>query len=258
MAKITISHYLNKKLKPTVGVGNYEGELAYPVYIRISYERTNQRIKSKWIHFDVTEREFETDKRIQAVKLYETEIIDDIFRCQENSSFDDIAEKLGFYLEHLIRLYMKIMIQKKEIIEYILSFISSKTGLNRHILNPYVMYDRIISYSHSDWYELIDKNVFPDSIKNDIIYLALLNEFESVFYKDDTEDYEVGAILNYHEWKNKGAQRRFLQIANDKSILNSVILNELTDKFNACIKRDIIDYNWSFLADTSKRNSSKK
>lgn len=258
MAKVTVSHYLNKKLKPTEGIGVYEGELAYPVYIRISYERINQRIRSRWIHFDATDREFEADKRIQEVKLYEAEIINDIFQGQESCNFNDIGAKLEFYLDDLIKLYINVMIRRKEIIEYILSFISTKTGLNRHILTPYVSVDDILDYTHNDWYELINKNVFPDSIKNHIVFLALLNEFEATYYKDDAEDYEVGNILNYHEWKNKGAQKRFLSFANDKALLDNSILNEMTNAFSLAIKQYIINQNWFFLADTTARNSPKK
>lgn len=258
MAKVTVSHYLNKKLKPTEGIGVYEGELAYPVYIRISYERSNQRIRSRWIHFDATDREFETDKRIQEVKLYESEIINDIFQCQESCNFNDIGAKLEFYLDDLIELYIKVMIRGKEIIEYILSFISTKTGLNRHVLNPYVRVGDIINYTHNDWYELINKDIFPDSIKNNIVFLALLNEFEDIYYKDDAEDYEVGNILNYHEWKNKGAQKRFLSFASDKALLDNSILNEMADTFSLTIKQDIVNQNWSFLADMTTRNSTKK
>ena len=251
MAKITVSHYLNKKLKPTKGVGYYEGELAYPVYIRVSYERTNQRIKSKWIHFDVTEREFETDKRIQEVKAYETEIINDIFQCQNTTNFDDISAKLKFYLDSLIELYIKLTLPKKDITEYILCFICLKTGLNKHVLNPYISYKDIIDYSHTDWYELLNKDIFPDPLKNKIIYLALLKEFESVYYEKDAEDYEVGNILNYHEWKNKGAKKNFLHFAAEKNLLDSSILIEITDAFNLSIKQDVINQNWSFLADLS-------
>lgn len=258
MVKVTVSHYLNKKLKPTKGIGYYEGELAYPVYIRISYERANQRIRSRWIHFDVTDREFEEDKRIQEVKLYETEIISDILQSQESSNFDNIGAKLNYYLDNLIELYVKMMIRKKEIVEYILNFICSKTGLNRHILNPYVSYNDIVDYSHDDWYELIDKNVIPDSMKNTIIFLALLNEFEAMYYKDEADDYEVGNILNYHEWKNKGAQKRFLDFANDKALLNNPTLIEMVEAFNLGIKKDIINQNLFFTDELTTKNKPKK
>lgn len=249
MAKVTVSHYLNKKLKPTEGVGFYKGEPAYPVYIRISYERANQRIRSRWIHFDVTDREFEFDKRIQEVKLYETEIINDILQSQESSSFEDIGAKLRFYLGNLIQLYINMVIQRKEIVECILSYICAKTGLNRHLLNPYVSSDDIADYSHDDWYELITKDVIPDSMRNSIIFLALLNEFEAMYYKHEADDYEVGNILNYHEWKNKGAQKRFFDFANDKALLNNSTLTEMIEAFNLLIKQDILNKNWSFLAD---------
>ena len=86
MLKVSVKHYINKKLKYSMGVGIYEGEPAYPVYIRISYGRKNQRIKSLWIHHDVTEKEFEKDERVKRIIKYESDIIEYIFSNQLNQS----------------------------------------------------------------------------------------------------------------------------------------------------------------------------
>lgn len=256
MIKVTVTHYLNKKLKPTHGVGIYAGEPAYPVYIRISFGRKNQRIKSKWINFDATEKEFEIDNRIQEIKAYEAAVISDIFRHQDRDDFD-IGTKLTLYLEDIIEHYIGWIIQKDEITTCITDFICSKTGLNKHVLNPYVSYKSIVDYSHEDWYELLDKNVFPEVLKNKILYLAILNEFKSINYKDEALEYEVGKILNYHEWKNRGAQSAFICFAENKKVIEHSVINEITELFDVVLKQKVHD-NWLSLVDITNRNKPRK
>lgn len=135
MIKVIITHYLNKKLKPSLGVGLYKNEFAYPVYIRISFGRKNLRIRSQWIHFDVSEKEFETDKRIQEIKECETSIIYDIFKYQSNDNFD-ISTKLKLYLDDISEHYIGWVITKDEVTGYIIDYICKKAKINRHILYP--------------------------------------------------------------------------------------------------------------------------
>lgn len=256
MANITVVHYLNKKLKPTAGVGKYKNELAYPVYIRISYGRKNQRIKSCWIHFDVTEREFEEDKRVQEVIEYETSIIYDIFKYQHDDIFD-ISTKLRFYLEDIVGHYVGWVIMADEIANFIRNYICQKANIkNKHILNPYINYRDIEDYHSDDWYELAEKDVFPSTLKDKVLYLALLLDFQSLFYKDNTMDYEVGEVLNYHEWKNRGAKEVFLQFAEKKQIINESKLLEITKIFDVCLSNKIHS-NWFTVAE-ELRNCKKK
>jgi hypothetical protein len=60
MRKITIKHYLNKRLSRSVRNGIVE----YHVYVRVSYGRKNERIKSDWIVHPCSEYDFENDKYI--------------------------------------------------------------------------------------------------------------------------------------------------------------------------------------------------
>lgn len=256
MANITVAHYLNKKLKPTTGVGEYKNELAFPVYIRISYGRKNQRIKSCWIHFDVTEREFKTGKRVREVIEYETSIIYDIFKYQQDDVFD-ISTKLRLYLKDIINHYVGWVIMPDEIANFIRTYICQKANIkNEHILNPYISYRDIEDYYSDDWYELVEKEVFPSILRDKVLYLALLLDFQSSYYKNDTEDYEVGNVLNYHEWKNRGAKKAFLLFAENRHILDECKLLEITKIFDECLKNKI-HTNW-FVMDEELRNCKKK
>lgn len=255
MIKVTVTHYLNKKLKPSLGVGLYTNEFAYPVYIRISFGRKNLRIKSRWIHFDVSEKEFETDKRIQEVKEYEASIICDAFKYQNSDDFD-ISTKLQLYLEDISKHYVGWVILKDEVTSCIINYICEKANINGHILYPYINYREILDYSSDDWYELIDRRVFLAPLADKILYFAMLAEFKSINYKDDTSDYEVGKILNYYEWKNKGGKERFLQFAVKKQLLENTKITEITNLFDEMLKQKIHD-NW-LVMEEDIRNSKKK
>jgi hypothetical protein len=56
MGKISVSYYLNTKLKPTQ---NADGAAAYPVYIRVLHKRVLSRINSVAVNVPVSEKQFE-------------------------------------------------------------------------------------------------------------------------------------------------------------------------------------------------------
>lgn len=243
MAKISVTHYLNKRLKPSYGIGKYQNELAYPIYIRISYGRKNQRIRSQWLHFDATEREFANDLRIQEIIKYETEIIEDVLN---NINDNDLYLNTGLmlYLCDLTNNYLACMFGNlKEISRYIVQYLTDKTHFSENLIIHSTNIEYAISnyYTHIDWYELLDNNVFPENIKHYIIYLSLLYEFESIYYckKDDAFDYEIGSILNLYEWKNKEANKKFIAFAKAKNILDKVELDRITQEFNNNLKEYI-------------------
>lgn len=233
MIKVTVKHYINKRLKYSMGVGDYYGEPAYPVYIRISYGRKNQRIRSLWIHHDVTEREFEVDDRVKRISKYESDIIEYIFAHQLNDDFD-IKSMFAMYMDSILHSYQGWVLNIKNVVSELISFISIRSGLNSHLLNPYLSNGYITDYySYSDWYELVQFNIFSDDVRNKITYLAMLEEYISMYYKDDKDDYEIGTVLNYYEWRNKNGETNFLSFAYKKELLNKDIINDITKFFNA-------------------------
>ena len=68
MENYIITHYLNKKLKPII----QNGVEKYPVYVRVSYGRSNDRIRSEKIKSYCTEYELLNNKEI--IKLKNKEI----------------------------------------------------------------------------------------------------------------------------------------------------------------------------------------
>jgi len=92
MGKITVKHYLNKRLKPeteTVGKKTY---LYYPLYVSLTVNKKNIRFRSH-INADITENEFDNQKgeykRFVNFIKYESDLLVDITQLLLN----DIDEK---------------------------------------------------------------------------------------------------------------------------------------------------------------------
>lgn len=81
----------------------------------------------------------------------------------------------------------------------------------------------------------------------------MLSDFKSINYKDDI--YEVGKVLNYYEWKNKGVRERFLHFAVEKQIIESSKIAEITNIFDEMLKQKIHE-NW-FIIEGRERNTNK-
>ena len=64
MGKITISHYLNKKLAPKI----IEGEKLYPVYVRAGFLRNNTKFRTKNFSF-LSDKDFNNKKIINALQV---------------------------------------------------------------------------------------------------------------------------------------------------------------------------------------------
>ena len=222
--KIKIIHYLNKKLKAS----ERNGILEYPVYVRVSYGRKNERIKSDWIVHPCSEYDFENDKHISELKQYENDIIRDILKRSNDEHFY-LSARLGHTTTRLTDIYMD-MFDKYEIKEQVISFISEKTKISKSILTPYFRTE----LEAEQWKELYEKDVFTKETKEKVMYLYMLLEFENKHYPplpDNVFGYRAGCIFVFHEWESKNKKAEFLKFAESKNILEKNILLELTQKF---------------------------
>jgi hypothetical protein len=70
MGKISVSYYLNTKLKPTQTT---DGKKAYPVYIRVLHKRVLSRINSVAVNVPVTEKQFENLQNAGIKRKFVTE-----------------------------------------------------------------------------------------------------------------------------------------------------------------------------------------
>lgn len=240
MSKITISHYLNKRLK----CSHIDGSPAYPVYIRVTYKRNNVRIKSRWIDWDVTECEFDTDPVVNQIMIYETNVIETI--CNKyDISILSLRVLLGSFLQSISSYYLSSIIDVREIVKQLIAYISKQTGLSEKIFSPYVNSNRLDdSYSYKEWYELANAEILPKETKMKVTYLAMLCEYEHSFipkcdnpnisyiYKTMNQLYHLDTF-NYFEWRNNNGKTYFLDFAKSKGLLEDSLIEKITEKIDA-------------------------
>lgn len=240
MDKITIKHYLNKKLKPFI----YKGSMGYPVYVRVSFGRTNYRFKSQWITQEWSEMDFNANSDIKALVKYEADIINDILTTVNNKDEINLKVIVGNYLTSIPDYYIGYVIGKDTIFDQVIKFIYTKTGLSKFNINPYVHTEQ----SSKGWLELIEKNAFSGETKDLMIYYLMLLEFSEKNYrrkKDWNFILEVGQIFNLYEWKRKNGKEKFLKYAAKRDMLPSHKLDEMTqsveDKLTAAYMSDFFE-----------------
>lgn len=247
MSKITISHYLNKRLK----CSHIDDAPAYPVYIRVTYKRNNIRIKSRWINWDVTESDFATDPIIDQIRTYETNVIETICNKYDISSLS-LSLLFGSFLQSISSYYLSVIIDVREIVKQIITYISKQTGLSEKIFSPYVNSNRLDdSYSYKEWYELASAEILPEDIKMKVTYLAMLCEFEYFFipkcdnpqisycYKKMNQLYHLDTF-NYFEWKNNNGKELFIDYAKSKGLLEDSLLEKITKKIDQDMTDSIV------------------
>lgn len=241
MKKITIQHYLNKKLKHSVRNGITE----YSVYVRVSYGRKNERIKSDWIMHPCSEYDFENNKQILELKQYESDIITDILKNNDNEKFN-LSARLQHSQCSVTDIFIDYMFDKYEIKEQLISFISSKAEISSSILNPYFRDDYLRS---NEWKELGDKDIFKKATRQKVIYLAMLMEFEEDNYPplpDEVFGLKAGCIFVSYEWNNKNKKSEFLDFAEKKKNLSKKDLTEITKTFDIAIhKQGVFDFRFA-------------
>lgn len=230
--KSTITHYLNKKLKPRL----IDNTLKYPVYVRVSYGRNNERIKSEWIDNPVSEIEFEDNEFLQNLKNYEREIIADILE-DGNTSIKDmyLAARLRTSTRCVSECFFNNMLNQKEIKQQIINYICLKTNLSTENIYPYIRLDYI---KISGWKELLLTGIFYSTVSQKLIYYINLLEFIDKYYPDTILEsniivnYIPGETLVYHEWKKKGGKEKFLAYLYSSDILSSTTIESITKEFD--------------------------
>ena len=229
MGKITVEHYLNEKLKPLFR----KGALEYSVYLRVSYARRNERIKSRWIVHPCSENDFINDKHIVELKKYESEIINNIIDKVGANKFN-LKARLSYSQMIIPDIFVSDMFDKHEIKNQIIDYISVKADINKSILNPY--FNTELNYN--EWRELYEKEIFCDITKDKVMYLSMLLEFEEIKYPplaDNIFGYRAGCIFIPHEWDYKNVEQEFIEFAKNKNILPRKKLEIITLEFNSIL-----------------------
>ncbi len=225
MGKIIIKHYLNKTLKPSL----MKGVFKYPVYVRVTYNRMNHKLKSQWINYPVSESEF-GKTAIKKIAEYETNIITTILEYEKEIDKINITSRLTFSFDYVSKCFLSHVLGENKVKEQIISFIEKKTELDDSVISPYVRLDYIEA---KGWFDLAEKGVFIKEYQSKIIFLGLLMEFEKLNYHFLSEEYEPHGIFNFYEWFKNSGKERFIKFALDKAILKEleiISIAEMLDK----------------------------
>jgi hypothetical protein len=213
--KITVKHYLNTRLKPTVD----DNILEYPIYISVTYDRMNLRIPSN-IFFNSSIEDFETKKFYKngLSKLeYEKDLIK---RCVEKFKNDEDLKKLrkDFYLLYPLKKYRS----KNERQNIFSSYIDFYTHSIYMVVSDYLrneIKDEVLTKIKINGLDIIDKNrlsmlISPNSPelyqfikKNELdkkyeFYFILWSRFNSYLANQGSI---YGYDMPYLDWiENKG------------------------------------------------------
>jgi len=207
--------------------------IKYPVYIRVTFKRENQRFASQWINYPLTENEFNNTQRIKDLCNYEKSIIEFIIDSSKNIDEINISSRLTKSVDSVIECFIDTTLNIKETKNQIINYIIEKTELTETIINPYVNFDYL---KCEDWNLLNQKVNFDDETKKRVYYLAMLIEFENKKYKSDSDKYEVNGILNFYEWEAKSAKTKFIDFAKLKNFINNETILKITQLFDLQIK----------------------
>ncbi len=229
MAKITVKHYLNTRLKPLL-VGEV---VKYPIYVRVTFKRENHKIKSLWIQNHLSEYEFENDKKVKELIEYEKNIITEIIIIEREAENIPLNNRLiystlpirdCFFGHHL----------KQDIERQLLELITYKTGISSKLINLNIGY-----YNYNLWIESIDKNIFDDETQTKSLLFKMLLEFESKHFTTEVKDnYEVGELLNFYEWMKNNAKENFISYTSERNLINKIEVKKLVQLFD----NDLIEW----------------
>lgn len=232
MGKITVKHYLNKKLKPRV----LDGDYYYRVYVRVTFSRQNQRFPSVWVEQVMTEDIFNNSQGAKDDMIYESKNILHLFEIIGGEAKSiNVGILLQNYLKRISDIFWECELGGKGVGEEILAFIARKTGINKNVFRPMVEEDLI--NKHCYWMELINKGVFNGALRKKIEVYGALLKYEASKYPQSVEVCSgsrqwPGMILNYYEWEKGKEKEGFLRFAKAEKIENEFVLEYILEDFN--------------------------
>jgi len=99
MGKITVKHYLNKKLKPEIDKYIENGKeietKIYPLYISITVSSKNVKIKSNLYNFEITEKDFENNFSENILMLRKIKHEKQIYEAIVKKFLNEIEKKIS-------------------------------------------------------------------------------------------------------------------------------------------------------------------
>ncbi|MFT4073019.1 MAG: hypothetical protein QM654_13980 [Dysgonamonadaceae bacterium] len=252
MKKITVKHYLNKRLKSS------------PIYVRVIYDRKDTNFPSEIVSdLHVSEDDFLNNSKLQQEMQYEKEIVASIIRFYigiYNDRFSlskiNISSLIHDWKRGLSLIYEDLYISNKQsrasIRKPILKLIANKLDIEEDII------DGLVGYNiDTDVLSKISNRlaIYSEDISNRFIIFQLLEEFENINYGDmaDRSFYGANNTFNYFEWAERKVIDNFTEFAISKKILSDTYLKEHIHEFDIKLKdyfKDILFF--SSFSDTER------
>lgn len=217
MEKITIKHYLNKKLKP---IKTGDNDNLFPVYVRILWGREVIRIKSVIANQKSKIEDYLTDKQFNEKEntdlfIIETKIIKHIFNNVEHFKLYE-----DFTISNLIEKFTKSMFDE---INNTLYLDLNKISNNYNDTNSFweIVSDHLCNSIENKNIAFIEKSLNIDVRNFDLIEnfdfikkdedlkivcetIKELKQFETKFYSESNP-------LNVYEWSINNGLEKFIQ-----------------------------------------------
>ena len=232
MAKITVKHYLNSRLKPLL-VGEV---VKYPVYVSANYKGHDHKFKSIWIKNRLSETEFQDNKTIKELIEYEKNIINEIVIFEREAVNIDFNSHLLHSTFSITNLFLRGVLIV-EMIEQLLEFIEEKTKLDLEFINLNINWNNL-----KFWVNSMNSEIYKPETQTKIRYYFMLLMFEDNYYTPTENNVlTAGSVLNFYEWKKNGAREKFIKFATEKDFSSNSDLISLTQIHDNLINKWIID-----------------
>lgn len=229
MSDLTITHYINKKLKPYfTGIENI-----YPVYVRILKGREVLRIKSPLISGNkifsyFTENDLINDIELQKTIINETKLIKfvlnnvDLIEKQNNEVINILNQNICNEILNIdlsITYFEQYKIKDPNFFNVLKSYLSKYLSKNTNI-NEVFFYNNIIINNSADYEKLTNISFIEDPIIYEIFNIVVqLREFEKKFYTtpiNTISPYTSEKPLNIYEWYFNNGKINFINFVDDK------------------------------------------
>ena len=222
MGKISISYYLNTKLKPTQ---NADGTAAFPVYIRVLHKRVLSRINSVAVNIPVTDKEF---KNLEKSNIKHKLVTETSGTKIENGVVIETNETITEYVNYNVAAAMET---EKNIIvsffefadKHITDFIINKSKTNFGNLLDYYATAKIANYL-----EWVKTDFIPIETRINIHQKLQKYIIEKTGFSHSTATQITPANVGLHA-KSRNGKSEFIYLEND-TINDFRKVGILTDK----------------------------
>ena len=185
MGKISVTHYVNTKLKA-------KGNECFPVYIRVIHRRILSRIKSTFIYLPTTETDLKNSEIIQRLCRHETQFIKSFFEYAENQIPDFSVDKSKCNLGKLLEFYGSNfweLLRKSSFIgfdmrngirEKIVNYLVKKSGLSNDTIQdiiPQVIFDLPFILSRETIRELTEKQILSNNEAPALEFILMATDY---------------------------------------------------------------------------------